>query len=78
MRSFGPTELLFIAWALRWTLTLTAIAFLGGGLVGIVLAIARVSSHRAIRLLTAAAMQFVQGLPLLILMFICYLSLIHI
>jgi len=72
MRSFGPTELLFIAWALRWTLTLTAIAFLGGGLVGIVLAIARVSSHRAIRLLTAAAMQFVQGLPLLILMFICY------
>lgn len=30
MRSFGATELLFIAWALRWTLTLTLIAFLGG------------------------------------------------
>lgn len=72
MRTFGSPEFFFIFYALRWTLTLTAIAFLGGGLVGIALAVMRISSSKALRVATSAYMQFVQGLPLLILMFICY------
>lgn len=72
MRTFGSTEFLFIFYALRWTLTLTVIALVGGGLTGIVLALMRLSSSVVIRSLTLALMQLIQGLPLLILLFICY------
>lgn len=72
MRTFGTNEFLFIVYALQWTLTLTAIAFVGGGILGAALALLRISSSRALRALTSAYMQCVQGLPLLILMFICY------
>ncbi len=34
MRTFGTNEFLFIVYALQWTLTLTAIAFVGGGYLG--------------------------------------------
>jgi polar amino acid transport system permease protein len=53
-------------------LTLTLIAFIGGGVMGIVLALLRISSSAVLRTITSAYMQFVQGLPLLVLMFICY------
>jgi polar amino acid transport system permease protein len=72
MRTFGPTEFLFIVYALRWTLVLTIIAFAGGGLVGVLLALMRISSSKILRNLTLAYMQFIQGLPLLVLMFLCY------
>jgi polar amino acid transport system permease protein len=72
MRTFGTPEFLFIVYALRWTLTLTVIAFVGGGFAGIVLALMRISSSKLLRNLTSAYMQFIQGLPLLVLMFICY------
>lgn len=72
MRTFGTTEFLFITYALQWTLALTAIAFVGGGMMGIVLALLRISSSPVLRTLTSAYMQFVQGLPLLVLMFLCY------
>ncbi|QEE43297.1 amino acid ABC transporter permease (plasmid) [Rhizobium sp. WL3] len=72
MRSFGPNEFLFIVYALQWTIVLTGIAFVGGGIVGVGLALMRISRSRILRALTSAYMQFIQGLPLLILMFICY------
>lgn len=72
MRTFGTNEFLFIVYALQWTITLTAIAFVGGGVVGICLALLRISSRRLLRVITSGYMQFVQGLPLLILMFVCY------
>jgi len=72
MRPFGTNEFLFIVYALQWTLTLTVIAFVGGGVMGILLALLRISSNSFLRTLTSAYMQTVQGLPLLILMFICY------
>ncbi len=72
MRTFGSNEFIFIAFALQWTLTLTAIAFGGGGLLGICLALMRISSSRILRVVTSGYMQFIQGLPLLVLMFICY------
>lgn len=72
MRTFGSTEFLFIVYALQWTATLTIIAFVGGGIVGIALALMRISSNRVLRAITSAYIQFIQGLPLLILMFLCY------
>lgn len=72
MRTFGTNEFLFVFYALQWTITLTVIAFIGGGLMGVVLAMMRISSSRFLRAVTLAYMQFVQGLPLLVLMFVCY------
>jgi polar amino acid transport system permease protein len=72
MRTFGTNEFLFVFYALQWTVTLTLVAFVGGGLMGIFLALMRISSSRFLRTLTSVYMQFVQGLPLLVLMFVCY------
>ena len=72
MRTFGSPEFLFIVYALRWTLTLTLVAFIGGGMMGIVLALLRISRFKALRIAVSFYMQVIQGLPLLIMMFLCY------
>ena len=72
MRTFGSPDFLFIVYALRWTLTLTLVAFIGGGMMGIVLALLRISRFKALRIAVSFYMQVIQGLPLLIMMFLCY------
>ena len=41
IRQFGPAEALFIIEAVRWTLLLSAVAFAGGGIAGLGVALAR-------------------------------------
>lgn len=41
MRTFGWSEFWFIVEAARWTLALSAIAFVGGGVLGLGVALAR-------------------------------------
>ena len=41
MRAFGINEALFIIEAVRWTLLLSLLAFTGGGIAGLVVALAR-------------------------------------
>ena len=53
-------------------LGLTAIAFVGGGLLGFAVALARISGSRVLRSLAAVYIQIVQGTPLLILLFLIY------
>jgi len=72
MRYFGLPEFLFIIRALIWTITLTIIAFFGGGIVGAALALMRISKSKLMQHVTSAYMQVIQGLPLLVLMFLCY------
>ncbi len=55
MRAFGYNEFMFIVFALEWTLKLTAIAFVGGGLAGVGLALLRVSRFASVRLLATPA-----------------------
>ena len=45
-RSFGTGELLFLLKAIPWTLALSLGALLGGGLLGLVVAILRVAPAR--------------------------------
>ena len=71
MRSFGTPEFLFIFYALRWTLLLTAIAFAGGAIAGILLALLRISNSAMARSMALGFMQLIQGLPLLTLLFLC-------
>lgn len=70
--SFNLIHLEFLGWGALWTIALSAIAFLGGGLVGFCVALARISSIPAVRYGAIAYIQLVQGTPLLILLFLIY------
>lgn len=72
---FNSHHLVFLLQGAGWTLVLSLIAFLGGGLVGFIVALCRISPIRALRWLSAVYVQLVQGTPLLILMFLAYFGL---
>ncbi|WGD30183.1 amino acid ABC transporter permease [Ancylobacter sp. WKF20] len=72
MPSFSLIHLQFLGWAALWTLGLSAIAFIGGGLVGFTVALMRISSNRVLRYAAIGYIQIVQGTPLLILLFLIY------
>lgn len=54
------------------TLALSALTFAIGGLAGLALALARISSARAVRVAAATWIQLIQGTPLLVLMGLCF------
>ena len=57
MRTFGPNEFLFILEAARWTLALSLIAFVGGAVGGLLVALSRTSDIRWLRARSAAFIQ---------------------
>jgi polar amino acid transport system permease protein len=71
-RAFEFPEFIFILAAVRWTLLLSLVAFLGGGVVGMVIAIMRTSQSRALRWLTIGYVQLFQGTPVLMQLFLFY------
>ena len=72
MPTFSLVHLEFLARAAQWTIGLSAIAFLGGGIMGFFVALARVSDIRLLRTVASAYIQTVQGTPLLVLLFLIY------
>ena len=56
--------------AARWTVVLSLIAFLGGGLVGLALLVARTTHSRGLQRVVAAYVQLFQGTPLLMQLFL--------
>jgi len=74
-RSFGIPEFIYLLAALRWTLLLSLIAFVGGGVVGFVIAILRTTNSRVLRLLTGGYIQLFQGTPVLMQLFLFYYGL---
>ena len=66
MRQLSWSDLAFLPLATRWTVGLSAAAFLGGALVGILIALMRVSEHRAPRWVAIAYIRVFQGTPLLL------------
>jgi polar amino acid transport system permease protein len=72
---FNSNHLLFLLQGAGWTLVLSLMAFVGGGLVGFLVALCRVSHNRTLRWGSFAYVQLVQGTPLLILMFLAYFGL---
>jgi polar amino acid transport system permease protein len=58
--------------ALRWTVALSLIAFIGGGLMGMVLLVARLSHSNLARMAVNAYVQVFQGTPLLMQLFLAY------
>lgn len=72
MPTFNAQHFLFLLESTVWTVVLSLIAFVGGGLLGFAIALARISSSRVLRAVSLVYVQIVQGIPLLILMFVVY------
>jgi polar amino acid transport system permease protein len=72
MRSLSASDLVFLLAAARWTILLSIIAFLGGGIVGLGIALARVSQWRGLRWLAIGFIRVFQGTPLLIQLFLVF------
>jgi polar amino acid transport system permease protein len=75
IRDFGPIEFWYLVSALKWTLGLSALAFVGGGIVGIFVALARVAPWRPLRWLAVLYIQLFQAVPLLMLLFLVFFGL---
>ena len=75
LRTFTLNEVWILVLAARWTIALSLAAFAGGGTVGFVLAIARISPFRALRYIASGYIQFVQAIPGLMLLLLFYYGL---
>ena len=72
MRTFGFSEFLFILQAAQWTVALSLIAFIGGAIGGLLIALARTSNNRLALLLSGGFIQIFQGTPLLLQLFLVF------
>jgi len=72
MRVLGESDILFILWAVRWTLLLSITAFIGGGLGGLLVALARTSEFAWLRKITSWYIKVFQGTPLLMQLFLAF------
>ncbi len=72
IRQFTSNEFLFLLFAVRWTLLLSLIAFIGGGIAGLFVALARTSAWPWLRRLATGYIQIFQGTPLLMQLFLVF------
>jgi len=74
-RDFAWNEIVFVLLALRWTVLLALVAFLGGTLGGLGIAMLRTARNPAWRALAVGYIQFFQGTPVLMQLFFFYYGL---
>jgi polar amino acid transport system permease protein len=72
MRTFGIQDVWFILQAAQWTVLLSLIAFIGGAIFGLVVALARTADSPLARRLATAYIQLFQGTPLLMQLFMVF------
>lgn len=72
MRALTWNDLLFLPYAARWTVVLSVSAFLGGGVVGLTVALMRVSGARTLRWFAVGYIRVFQGTPLLLQLFLVF------
>ena len=72
MESIGPNEFFFLMQGLKWTLALTVIGFIGGGVFGLCVSLARVADNAAIQRASTGYIAVFQGTPLLMQLFVVY------
>jgi polar amino acid transport system permease protein len=75
LNQFTSVHAIYLLEAARWTLLLSLIAFIGGGVLGLALALGRVSRIATLRFIATAYIQLIQGTPLLVLLFLSYFGL---
>ena len=72
MRTFGFSEFLFILEAAKWTIALSLIAFIGGSILGLAVALSRTSGNRVLQWVSSGFIQIFQGTPLLLQLFLVF------
>jgi polar amino acid transport system permease protein len=75
MIQLGTHHVWYLITAAQWTVLLSLIAFAGGALGGLPIALMRVSPNNALRIVAGGYIQLIQGTPLLILLFLTYFGL---
>ena len=68
-------QFLFLLGGLKWTLALSAIGFVVGGVAGLGVALARTSGYRTLERCMAGYIALFQGTPLLMQLFVVYYGL---
>lgn len=72
MRALTSGDLTYIVLAVRWTLLLSLAAFAGGAIGGVLVALGRTSTFRALRWLAIGYIKLFQGTPLLMQLFLAF------
>ena len=72
IRQFGWNEFELLVFAARWTIVLAIIAFVGGGIGGLVVALLRTAGSRVARTAMIVFIRVFQGTPLLMQLFLAY------
>lgn len=72
MGVIGENEIFFLLQGLKWTVLLSIIGFVGGGVFGVLIALSRTSSSHILRTTVAGYISVFQGTPLLMLLFVVY------
>ncbi|HEX7387311.1 MAG TPA: amino acid ABC transporter permease [Castellaniella sp.] len=72
MRTFGPSDFWYIVLAAQWTILLSLAAFAGGGVVGLLVALARTGTMRSARVLATGFIHLFRGTPLLLQLFLMF------
>ena len=72
IREFSLGEVWFLVLALRWTVLLTLVAFVGGTVGGLAIAVLRVAISPVLRGAAAAYIKVLQGTPLLMQLYLVY------
>lgn len=68
-------HIVFLLQGALWTIGLSLLALIFGGMLGFVIALCRVSASRAVRMVSLGYVQLIQGTPLLVIMFVSYFGL---
>jgi polar amino acid transport system permease protein len=77
IRDFGFPDIVFLLWSTGWTAGLTIAASLFGGMIGLLVALARCSASGVARELARGYVALIQGVPVLIVLFLAYYGLSH-
>ena len=72
MRALTAGDIAYLLLAARWTIVLSLLAFVGGGLIGLAVALMRVAEVRPARWIAIAFIRVFQGTPLLIQLFLVF------
>jgi polar amino acid transport system permease protein len=75
IREFSPADLVYLLTAARWTVALALTAMIGGGLIGLLVAVLRVVSFGPANWLAIGYINLIQGTPLLGQLFIFFFGL---
>lgn len=72
MNSFTLIQMEYLLEGMGWTIVLSLISFILGSMGGFGVMLARVSPFASVRFMTSVFIQIIQGIPLLVLLFIVY------